>query len=205
MKEIWKDIKGYEGLYQVSNLGRVKSLKRNCKGGHGSNRIVNKRILAQCNTGRDRDYKGVRLCKNKILKSFQIHRLVAEAFIPNSNNYPCVNHKKEFEKWNNKVSNLEWCTYKYNINYGTHNERAAKNRNYEEKVKNTNYISAGIKSGLARCKKVYQYDKNLNLIKEWNSTKQCKEGKFNQSCISECCLGKRKTHKGYIWSYERID
>lgn len=165
MKEIWKDIKGYEGLYQVSNLGRVKSLKRNCKGGHGSNRIVNERILAQCNTGRDRDYKGVRLCKNKILKSFQIHRLVAEAFIPNSNNYPCVNHKKEFEKWNNKVSNLEWCTYKYNINYGTHNERAAKNRNYEEKVKNTDYISAGIKSGLARCKKVYQYDKNLNLIK----------------------------------------
>lgn len=107
MKEIWKDIKGYEGLYKVSNLGKVYS-------------IAYKKCLSPRS---DRGYLCILLHKSGNKKYFLIHRLVAEAFIPNPNNYPQVNHKDE-DKQNNHVSNLEWCTRKYNMNYGTRNKRA---------------------------------------------------------------------------------
>ena len=120
-KEIWKDIKGYEGLYQVSNLGRIKSLpkwhRNNKNSGYWSKEIILK-------YGKDKDgYLQVMLTKNKNRRQHKIHRLVAQTFIPNPNNYPVVNHKKEFEKQNNEVDNLEWCTVKYNTNYGTAIER----------------------------------------------------------------------------------
>ena len=102
MKEEWRDIKGYEGLYQISNLGRIKSLKDN----HGKYR---EKILKPGNS------KG---------KLFKIHRLVAIHFIENPNNYPEVNHKDE-NPINNHVNNLEWCTAEYNVNYGTRNKRAS--------------------------------------------------------------------------------
>lgn len=112
--EIWKDIKGYEGLYQVSNKGRVKSLNYR--------RIGKEGILK----GRpDKDgYLRIGLYKNKKQKPFYIHRLVAIAFLPNPNNLPQVNHKDE-NKENNHVENLEWCTSEYNNNYGSRNERAS--------------------------------------------------------------------------------
>lgn len=114
MKEIWKDIKGYEGYYEVSNLGRVKRIgKTNCL----------KSAI------RKDGYEQVALCVNNILKSYAIHRLVAIAFIPNPNNLPQVNHKDE-NKLNNCVENLEWCTQEYNIKYGTARKRA--------NIKNTN-------------------------------------------------------------------
>ena len=105
--EVWKPIKGYEGLYEVSNLGNVKSLPRKstCK---------NERILKPCV-----DLKGyleVVLSKNSKHKTYRIHRLVADTFIPNINNQPMVNHKDE-NKMNNQVSNLEWCDNKHNIRY----------------------------------------------------------------------------------------
>ena len=110
MKEIWKDIEGYEGLYQVSNLGRVKSFPR--IGTHARKikiiKIMEDRI----------GYKFIHLSKNNKQKRKSIHRLVAETFIPNPNNYPCINHIDECKE-NNKVNNLEWCTYSYNNNYGT--------------------------------------------------------------------------------------
>lgn len=102
--EIWKDIKGYEGLYQVSNLGRVKSFKFN-----------KERLLKLRFTGR---YYQAILTKNSKQKSYLIHRLVATYFIPNPENLPQVNHKDE-DKANNSVDNLEWCNAKYNIHYGT--------------------------------------------------------------------------------------
>ena len=115
MKEIWKDIKGYEDLYQISNYGEVKSLEK--KAGFSTRK---EKILKQ---HLDKDgYVKVYLCKNNKVKFLSVHRLIAEAFIPNPNNFPQINHKDE-NKQNNKIENLEWCTCKYNINYGTRTKR----------------------------------------------------------------------------------
>ena len=114
--EEWKDIKNYEGLYQISNFGNVKSLKK--KAGHST------RCEKILKTHLDKDgYVYVTLCKNNKTHLATIHRLIAEAFIPNPDNLPQINHKDE-DKTNNNIDNLEWCTCKYNINYGTRTERA---------------------------------------------------------------------------------
>lgn len=127
MEEIWKDVIGYEGFYQVSNQGRVKRLPyqttgrtRGCKKEYIKKfpeRIMKATICAN-------GYYRVSLSKNGKLIYQHIHRLVAEAFIPNPNNYPCVNHKDEV-KTNNNVNNLEWCSYRYNNCYGTVKSRFA--------------------------------------------------------------------------------
>ena len=109
--ETWKTIAGYEGLYQVSNLGRVKSLK------HEKERI----LKPQKNT---HGYLHVNLCKDGQKKVSLVHRLVSEAFIPNPQGFETVNHKDEV-KTNNTVGNLEWMSLKDNLNYGTHNKRMA--------------------------------------------------------------------------------
>jgi hypothetical protein len=106
MSEIWVDIKGYEGQYQVSNTGYVKSVKRN-------------RILKATNI---KGYLQISLSSQGKIKKCLIHRLVAEAFIPNLENFPQVNHKDE-NTMNNSVENLEWCTVEYNANYGRHNSK----------------------------------------------------------------------------------
>ena len=106
--EIWRDVAGFEGLYQVSNYGKVKNTL--------SNKVL-KNVLHH------RGYLIVGLTKNKRAKTFSVHRLVAAAFIPNPNNYPQVNHKDE-NKQNNCIDNLEWCTQKYNNTYGTRIEKA---------------------------------------------------------------------------------
>ena len=170
MDEIYKDIEGYEGLYQVSNKGNVKSLNYS----KTKKENVLKPVIVN-------GYLQVKLCKNKTIKSLSVHRLVAQAFIENTNNYPCINHKDEC-KTNNVVENLEWCTYKYNTNYGTRNERANKSKS----------------------KKVYQYSKEGELIAVWESTSKCGINGYNFGHVSSCCNGKRKSHKGYIWSYEPI-
>lgn len=114
MLEIWKDIKEYEGLYQVSNLGRIRSLDKYRKGKNNTKVFVKGRILKQ---NKDKDgYLQVNLSKNNKQKTFKSHRLVAMAFLINKNNLPQVNHKDE-NRQNNCVSNLEWCTEKYNCRY----------------------------------------------------------------------------------------
>ena len=117
--EEWRDIKGYEGYYQISNFGRVKSLSRDV----GSNRCKKETIMK---TSLDKDgYENLVLRKNGKQRHFRVNRLVAEAFLENPNNYPQVNHKDE-DKTNNNANNLEWCSVKYNVNYGSRTEKASK-------------------------------------------------------------------------------
>lgn len=120
MEEIWKDITGYEGLYQVSNLGNVKSFRGSTKYGKPKEFILKPSVI---NSG----YGVVTLYSGTSKSKHQIHRLVASAFIPNPFNLPCVNHKDE-NKLNNRVENLEWCTYQYNNNYGSAKIRASKTK-----------------------------------------------------------------------------
>ena len=110
--EIWKDIKDYEGLYQISNYGRVKSLPRMMKKRKCEEIIKTPSVLPK-------GYLKVSLCKNGEIKYYFIHRLVAEMFIPNPNNLPCVNHK-DCNTSNNNVNNLEWVTHKENNSYKNH-------------------------------------------------------------------------------------
>lgn len=116
MEEIWKDIKGYEGLYQVSNLGRIKSFRRGKRAYCPTEYILKNSIT-------DKGYCMVTLYNNTKREKFLVHRLVAEAFIPNPNSMPHINHIDE-NKTNNCVNNLEWCTPQYNNCYGTARFRA---------------------------------------------------------------------------------
>ena len=118
--EQWKDIDGYEGLYQVSSEGRIKSLRRYKKSrGDGITEIGEKLMKLHLN---QRGYCQVPLCKDNMVRMFAVHRLVAQAFIPNPDNLPQVNHKNE-DKTLNTVENLEWCTNEYNSRYGTRGQR----------------------------------------------------------------------------------
>lgn len=173
MVEIWKDIVGYEGLYQVSNLGRVKSL------GNGKTHNSKERILkARKETN---GYLRITLTKDGKQKKYTIHRLVATAFIPNPDNLPIVNHKDE-DKLNNRIENLEWCDAKYNINYGTHIQRQVESQtNYPKFSKQVLCVETG---------KIYpsthQVERDLG---------------FFCTAISAVCLGKRKTAYGFHWRY----
>ena len=136
--EIWKPILHYEDLYEVSSLGRVKVLSRTITYHNQNNRSVIRtypsKILKPTNS---RGYLRVSLNQNGKIKKEQVHRLVAQAFIPNPNQLPEVNHKDE-NKLNNYVGNLEWCTSKYNCNYGTRNIRlstALKGRHFTDEWK----------------------------------------------------------------------
>ena len=176
LNEIWKPIKGYEGLYEVSNLGRIKSLKRLVKKWDGY-RIVPEKILTP--RANNRGYLRITLCKDGITKTFSPHRLVAEAFLDNPDNLPCVNHKDE-NPLNNVASNLEWCTYSYNNSYGNRNNRIA----------------------LSKSKPVLQYTLDGEFVREWASTMECGRNGFQQSSVAACCRGERNKHKNYIWKYK---
>jgi len=130
-KEIWKPIVGYEGLYEISNFGRVKSLPRMVKGKFDNLRFQKGSIRKiQVN---NRGYNTIRLCKNGIYQQHFIHRLVANAFIPTKDNDLEINHKDE-NKQNNNVNNLEWVTRKENMNYGTVQSRIHKSYKSERLI-----------------------------------------------------------------------
>lgn len=164
MKEVWRPIKGYEGLYEVSNLGRVKSVQRTTtlKGYAGKiyTRIHRERILSQLFDGRN-CYLQVGLCKNGKSKRYLVHRLVAEAFIVNPLSLPEVNHIDE-NKTNNFSTNLEWCTHKYNNNYGSkrtasRGENNARNKFSEALIRQirAEFIAGDSERGLTALSKKY--------------------------------------------------
>lgn len=185
--EIWKDIEGYEGLYQVSNYGNVKSLNYRNKG-------YARNLVPKTNC---KGYNWVILYKSKISKPILIHRLVANAFIDNPNGYPIINHKDE-NKTNNSVENLEWCTLSYNVKYSMdrHPERffvssgQRKKRDYY-KLK-TKYASI----------RINQLTLDGKYIKQWFNLAELKHKQnYNSTSIKECCEGKRKTAYGYKWEF----
>ena len=122
MEEIWKPVIGYEGLYEVSNLGRVRSIDRLVKYSNGQIHLHKGRMLSP-GLVHKLGYLQVALCNNGKIKHKMVYRLVAEAFLPNPDNLPQVNHRDE-NPFNNCVENLEWCTIEYNINYGTRTQKA---------------------------------------------------------------------------------
>lgn len=170
MKEEWRDIVGYEN-YQVSSMGRVKSLNYN--------RTGMEKILKPAKN-KD-EYLQVALYKQNKRKYYKVHRLVAMAFIDNPQNLEQINHRDEC-KANNCVSNLEWCTRLYNQNYGTRNQRAAaSNTNNPKRSKQVLCIETSV-----------VYPSTMEVYRQLG---------FSRGNISECCNGKRKTCGGYTWRY----
>lgn len=164
MEEVWKDVLNYEGLYKVSNLGNIYSVRRKRK--------MNGTI--------DKDgYVRIALIKDGIRKDTTAHRLVAENFILNPNNYDQINHKDEIPS-HNWMENLEWCNSKYNNNYGHRTENMANSHK----------------------KPILQLDLKGNILKEFNSAKEVQNlYNYDNSLISKCCQGKRKTAYGYKWLF----
>ena len=185
MKEIWKDIKEYEGLYQVSNLGRIKRIRFiNNKANKNKEKIINQ-------TDNGNGYKIVGLCKNGKRKNYYVHRLVADAFIINQNNYKEINHIDN-DRSNNKVKNLEWCNRNYNIKYSYNKgKHIAPKPMLGRKGKNH-----------PMSKKVKQYDLLGNFIKEYESASLAsEETNICYMSIKKCRCGKQKTAGGFIWTY----
>ena len=153
-----KDIKGYEGIYGITSCGKVWSYRNEC-------------FLKPIDNGTG--YLQVILHKDGKVKNHYVHRLVAEAYLPNPENLPQINHRDE-NKTNNCLQNLEWCDHKYNINYGTRTEKTKK--------------------------PILQYDLDGNFIREWSSATDV--GKELQANIWCCLRGRTKSAYGYKWKYK---
>lgn len=168
-EEIWKDIEGYEGYYMVSNLGNVKSLNYKGTGKEGILKPKKDRY----------GYLQVGLSKDNEKKFYTVHRLVAQAFLDNSDNLPEVNHKDE-NKQNNHADNLEFCTSKYNANYGTRNEKLSK--------------------------PIVGVDRVTGLIVEFMSAHEAERKLgINNGSIIKCCQGKSKSAGGFVWYYANVN
>lgn len=175
-EEEWRPITGYEGLYEVSNYGNVRSVTRKvrCRG-QGYRAIKSRpRQIQQRGNG----YLFVSLCKNGKHKMFSVHRLVADAFIPNPNKFPQVNHRDE-DKTNNHVENLEWCTSVYNAWYGTAIARAANSESVPVNAYKDGFLLATFRSAM-------EAERMTGI---------------NHTSISSCLHGKLKAAGGYEWKF----
>ena len=184
-KEIWKDIDGYEGLYQISNLGNVKSLTN--RSNHKEEKIL------KLNT--NGKYYLVNLCKNTKRKTLLIHRLVAKAFVDNPNNLPQINHING-NKLDNRAVNLEWCTCRTNIIHSIKNglkvtKKGKENPMYGRKNENAN-----------RSVRVSKYDMNDKYIETYSSIRDASiKNNISSFTISNVCNSRGKSAGGYKWRY----
>lgn len=175
--EIWKDIPGYEGYYQASTLGRIRSLDRTIIDATGNQRRYKGNVLRLSDAGKG--YLNVMLSKNGKRATPRVNRVIAMTFLDNPNGYTQVNHKDE-NKANNRADNLEWCTPQYNTNYGTGIHRR------------TQHIK----------RPVLQFDLKGNLVKGWASISEASgETGIDNSHITRCCKGKLKKTGGFVWKY----
>lgn len=180
----WRPIPGYEGLYEVSNDGQVRSLFRY------------KKVLKPHLRG---GYHNFQLWKDKTGKYIGAHRLVAMAFIPNPYGLPYVNHKDEC-KLNNNVENLEWCTPEYNFMYGTAQQRAVAHRNYRDPKR----LERARKLGLSMGKAIDQFTKDGVFVKRYRSANACAiENGWTVSSIRRAALGQFKQAYGFIFKEVR--
>lgn len=175
-EEIWKDVVEYEEYYQVSSLGNIK----NKKTGRLKVSITNWA-----------GYSRIQLFKDNKGKIFSLHRVVASAFIPNDKNLPEVNHK-DHNRANNVVENLEWCTRGFNAKYSFTRPDRKKARAWLSKGGALHPKSKGVLQ-----------IKNGDIINSFGSICEASRvTQFSATCIGKCCLGKRKSHKGFQWEYK---
>lgn len=172
MTEIWAEIPGYEGLYSISNLGRIKSFHKSKRQGCASECLLK-------NTLANNGYCQVTLYKGQKRRKFLVHRLVAECFIPNPNNLPQINHKNE-NTTDNRADNLEWCDAAYNNAYGTARLRSiiTKSKMVEQ------YLPSGQFIARYACASIAEYITGVS-----------------RKLIQQCCHGSIKTACGYVWHY----
>ena len=185
MVEKWVNIENHPS-YFISNFGRVFSKK--------SNKVMKNRVVSK------NGYQQITLDNSQLL----VHRLVAQAFIPNPNNLPCVNHKDE-NPGNNDFRNLEWCTYKYNSNYGTNPSRHSKkmlDRYNNDPDWKSDCIKRLAEIQKKKRKRVVQLDKFNNYLKTYESSYATEKDGHLSVHVCDCANGKRKTHHGYKWTWE---
>lgn len=180
--ELWRPIEDYEGIYEISNKGRVRSCAVSNRWKNSKNLVLLKPRVNKYG------YVSISLYKNGKGRTFNIHRLVAKAFIMNPINLPIVNHRDE-NRTNNSVHNLEWCTYKYNNEYNDRKKRAVAHTDYSKRPK---------KKG----KPILQYTLDGKLLNRWESAKDVEEVKgLGRKNISCCLRGKSKSAYGFLWKY----
>lgn len=197
--EEWRDIEGYEGLYQISSDGRVKSLKRIARNNHTVNSKIRKPKI-------DKDgYCCVSLWIDGVSKEHFIHRLVAQAFVPNPENKPCIDHINT-DRTDNRAENLRWCTHKENTNNPISREKFLQNR-YRVEGERRISIYKPTKEAVAKMaekhKKPVGMYKDGNLIKRFDSAADAEREDNNLKfmSISAACNGRLKTYRGYEWKF----
>lgn len=191
--EVWKSVSGTGDAYEVSNYGRVRSKNRVLRRKNGVNCRIDGRILLQ--RPNNRGYMRVQLCYSNGKRTVLVHRLVAESFVPNGNGRTCVNHK-DFDPQNNAASNLEWVSHRENMRYSLERGRFDRTEAWRANLKKTLDAKMG--------KPVIGTSLTTGGKRYYTALNDCTRDGFQPSCVSNCCNGKRHTHKGFSWQFMEV-